>query len=326
MLTSREVCIDSVAGGPREMVRGAGSTDGAIDLGWLGQAGFLVQTAGHVVLIDPYLSDSLAKKYRGQEFSYERLMPVPISIAEIGRIDAVLCTHRHRDHMDPETLAAVTARHPACRFVVPAAELNHALAIGLPAERVLPIDAGQSLSLGEEGRAPHDLVVTAVAAAHETLERDDSHRHRFLGYVIETEGLAVYHSGDTVVYPGLAENLAGLSIDLALLPVNGRDAQRTSRGVPGNMTADEALRLCNAVGIPLLVPHHFGMFAFNTASPADLDLLRSAGRSSPGQAAVRAVLPDLDHHLRLQARQSEQSDLKRRPAAESSGDHVPMTP
>ena len=136
MLTSREVCIDSVAGGPRELVRGAGSTDGAIDIGWLGQAGFLVQTAGHVVLIDPYLSDSLAKKYRGQEFSYERLMPVPIGIAEIGRIDAVLCTHRHSDHMDPETLAAVTARHPACRFVVPAAELNHALAIGLPAERV----------------------------------------------------------------------------------------------------------------------------------------------------------------------------------------------
>jgi len=275
------------------MVRGDGPPDRAIDLGWLGQAGFLVQTAGRVILIDPYLSDSLATKYLGREFAHERLMPPLIALDEIGgaslcRFDFVLCTHRHSDHMDPETLAAVTRQQPGCRFVVPAAELDHALSLGLPEGRVLPIDAGDTLSLGD------GVMVKAIPAAHESFQQDAAGRHHFLGYVIKTGGLTLYHSGDTIVYPGLAATLADEAIDCALLPVNGRDAYRASRGVPGNMTAGEAIDLCNAAGIPLLVPHHFGMFAFNTASTADLELLRHC-------SVPRVVIPDLDTSLRLTA-------------------------
>lgn len=47
-----------------------------------------------------------------------------------------------------------------------------------------------------------------VAAAHESLEHDDAGRCRFLGYVVRTAGLAVYHSGDTVAYPGLSGRAA----------------------------------------------------------------------------------------------------------------------
>jgi L-ascorbate metabolism protein UlaG (beta-lactamase superfamily) len=293
MMTSYEARIGCLAGGPRALVRGAGPLDRALDLSWLGQAGFILQTAGRVILIDPYLSDSLATKYHGREFAHERLMPPPIALDEIGgaylcRLDFVLCTHRHSDHMDPETLAAVTLQQPGCRFVVPAAELGHALSLGLPEGRVLPIDAGDTLSLGD------GVMVKAIPAAHESFQQDAVGRHRFLGYVLTMGGLTLYHSGDTVVYPGLAATLADEAIDCALLPVNGRDAYRASRGVPGNMTAGEAIDLCNVAGIPLLVPHHFGMFAFNTASHADLDLLRHC-------SVPRVVIPDLDTSLRLNA-------------------------
>lgn len=289
MLTSCNVRIDRVSGGPRPRIHNVGIPDRTVELSWLGQAGFILQTEGRRILIDPYLSDSLARKYRGREFPHQRLMPAPIALDElggIGAIDAVLCTHRHSDHMDPETLSAIAASHPRCRFVVPAAETDHALSLGLSAERLLPIDAGDIVSLGDA------LSVTAIPAAHESLEQDAAGRHRFLGYVIGMESLTLYHSGDTVVYPGLATTLTGQAIDGALLPVNGRDAYRASRGVPGNMTAGEAIDLCNAAGIPLLVPHHFGMFAFNTASDADLERLRRC-------AAPRVAIPDLDTSLRL---------------------------
>jgi L-ascorbate metabolism protein UlaG (beta-lactamase superfamily) len=293
MMTSCEARIGCLAGGPCALVRGDGPLDRAIDLGWLGQAGFLVQTAGRVILIDPYLSDSLATKYRGREFAHERLMAAPIALDEIGgaqmcRLDFVLCTHRHSDHMDPETLCAIAVQQPGCRFVLPAAEVGHAVSLGLPADRIVPIDARDTLSLGDS------VTVKAIPAAHESFQQDAAGRHRFLGYVVKTGCLTLYHSGDTVVYPGLAATLADEAIDCALLPVNGRDAYRASRGVPGNMTAVEAIDLCNAAGIPLLVPHHFGMFAFNTASPADLELLRRC--TSP-----RVVTPDLDTSLRLTA-------------------------
>jgi len=285
--TTARPCPDVVVadGGPRH-VAASSPADGTLALAWLGQAGFLLQTAGRTIAIDPYLSDFLARKYRGREFAHERLMAAPLSAMEIPRLDLVLCTHRHSDHMDPDTLTAIVASHPRCRFVVPAADLEHASGLGLPADRLLPIDAGEHLPLGD------DLAVTAVPAAHEALERDAAGRCRYLGYVVRTGGLAVYHSGDTVVFPELPGLLAGRGIDYALLPVNGRDAYRASRGVPGNMRADEALALCAATGIPLLVPHHFGMFSFNTATPEDLERLRRS--TSP-----RTILPDLDHHLVL---------------------------
>ena len=53
-----------------------------------------------------------------------------------------------------------------------------------------------------------------------------------------------------------------------LLPVNGRSAGLLTRGVPGNLTLDEAVRLTAAVGTPVLLAHHYGMFAFNTLDPA----------------------------------------------------------
>lgn len=259
---------------------------GAVALAWLGQAGFLLRTARHTILIDPYLSDFLAAKYRGREFAHERLMPAPLTVGDIGQLDLVFCTHRHSDHMDPETLAVIVERQPACRFILPAAEYEHARAIGLPAERLLPLDADETLS------PLPGLSVTAVPAAHESLEHDAAGHCRYLGYVVRTEGLAVYHSGDTVVFLDLPALLGRLGIDCALLPVNGRDEFRSSRGVPGNMTAAEAIMLCRTAGIPLLVPHHFGMFAFNTASTDDLDLLREC-------TAPRVILPDVDHHLVL---------------------------
>lgn len=274
-------------GGPRVLAAAAPAA-GTAALAWLGQAGFLVRTASHTLLIDPYLSDFLATKYRGREFPHERLMPAPLAVADLEQLNFVLCTHRHSDHMDPETLRETAARHSGCRFVVPAADVEHARGLGLPADRLLPIDAGETLS------PVAGLAVTAVAAAHETLDCDAAGRCRFLGYVLRLAGLSLYHSGDTVVYLDLPTELARLGIDCAILPVNGRDDFRVTRGVPGNMSAAEAIALCRTAGIPLLVPCHFGLFAFNTATAADLAILREC-------TAPRTLVPNVEHHLVLTA-------------------------
>jgi L-ascorbate metabolism protein UlaG (beta-lactamase superfamily) len=252
---------------------------------WLGQAGFLLQIAGgrhgtRHVLLDPYLSDSLAHKYAGKKFPHDRLLRAPVAIADLPAIDVVLCSHSHTDHMDPDTLRPLLAAQPTCRLLVPLGERDEALLrSGVEADRVDALVAGECVQL------PVGTVV-AVASAHEEREFDGSGHDRFLGYVLGVGGLRVYHSGDCIPYHGLAETLRRLKIDVAFLPVNGRDEYRRSNGVPGNFTFAEAMELCAAAKIPALVPHHWGMFDFNTV---DVSSLTATGSSTNG---VHVGLPE----------------------------------
>lgn len=249
---------------------------GDVGVAWLGQAGFLVRSAAVRLVIDPYLSDSLAAKYRDKPLSHGRMMPAPIAPEELTSLDLVLCTHRHTDHMDPGTLPALARANPACRFVVPAAEAEAARQAGVPNDRLVAVDADQTHELHPR------LTLHALPAAHETLERDDAGRHRYLGYAVTLANLTLYHSGDTVPFDGLDRRVRAVAPDVALLPVNGR-----GKGVAGNFTFDEAAALCMSVGIRHLIPHHFGLFAFNTADPADL-AVQSAALPEP----LRCTIPN----------------------------------
>jgi L-ascorbate metabolism protein UlaG (beta-lactamase superfamily) len=186
----------------------------------------------------------------------------------------------------------IAREQPACRFVIPAAERAHALALGLPGSRLITINDGQTIEL-----AP-GLLVEAVAAAHEELKVNERGEHHFLGYVLRLGALTLYHSGDAVPYPGLADRLRALRIDAALLPINGRDAFRLSHGVLGNFTFDEAVDLCRVAGIPFMIGHHWGMFDFNTVDP---EPVRRWIAARPG--GVEVMLPSLESELAFTPRE-----------------------
>jgi len=116
-----------------------------------------------------------------------------------------------------------------------------------------------------------EISVRAIASAHEQLQCDEQGDHHFLGYVVRLPGATIYHSGDCVPYAGLADALARERIDLALLPVNGRDELRRSQGILGNFCFPEAVSLCREAGIDAMIACHYGMFDFNTVDPAWLD-------------------------------------------------------
>jgi L-ascorbate metabolism protein UlaG (beta-lactamase superfamily) len=239
---------------------------------WLGQAGFLIAGGRRRILIDPYLSDSLAEKYRGRTFTHERMMPAPIEVWELGPIDLVLVTHQHTDHMDPATLAPMAAANPGCRFVAPRATMDEASKrTGAEPKRLIGLGAGETFT-------PFPgCTVTATRAAHEALERSPEGFHRFLGYVVEIAGMRLYHSGDTVPFEGQEAEVAALRPDVALLPVNGRRAELTAAGIAGNLTLEEARALAGRTGAGDMIAHHYGMFAFNTVSPDVIDRLAEDG-------------------------------------------------
>lgn len=258
---------------------------GEAALWWLGQSGFAVRHGFGSFLIDPYLSNSLAKKYAGKKFPHLRMMPIPTTPESVSDADVVLCTHRHTDHMDPETLAVIS-RNRSVRFVVPSAIVAHAVEkVGLDPDRIIPINAGETVE-----PAP-GIRVSAVPAAHEELEANARGEYLALGYVIHLNGtFSLYHSGDCVPYEALKSWLGEVRrIDLGILPVNGRDAQRTAAGVWGNFTLDEALELCSEVPFQQMIVAHFGMFDFNTVDPVWL-----RRRISETKNEGKVLVPDVD--------------------------------
>ena len=251
-------------------------------LHWLGQAGFVVRGRSATVVIDPYLSDSLATKYAGRRFPHTRMVEAPIDPRDLPHVDLVIVTHDHSDHMDPGTLPHLAARHPAARFVVPARSVDIAISRGVPADRILAAQAGERID------AARGVVVHAVHAAHEKLDVNED-GSRFLGYVVDIERERIYHSGDCVPHDTLRQELAPLRPTIALLPVNGRDDVRLDNGVPGNFHITEALDLCKYLQVPALVPHHWGMFDFNTITPVSIEAIAIAAQAPPSW-----YIPSLD--------------------------------
>ncbi len=232
---------------------------------WLGQAGFILRYGNTNIVIDAYLSDFLAVKYRGQEFSHKRMMPPPISMQEMTGIDFFICSHSHSDHMDPGLIPVIRDISPDCRFIIPEAVRTTGLERGMPGDRILGIDAGEDLSLGD------GISLKAIPSAHEELKQDSLEHHYSLGFILGFGNLSVYHSGDCLPYPGYDTWLKSQRIDLALMPVNGRRDELSRRGIAGNFSFTQACTVVLEHDIPFMIPHHYGMFDFNTVDRAVLD-------------------------------------------------------
>ena len=243
-----------------DVARPAASPD-ELRIWWLGQSGFLVRHAGSLLLLDPYLSDSLTKKYAGTDKPHVRMTERVIAPERLTGISVATSSHNHTDHLDAETLNPLCAANPQMEFVI--AEANRAfVASRLGCEESWPIgiDDGQSAVVA-------GWQFTGIAAAHNVIETDEAGRHRFLGCIVRRGPWTLYHSGDTLLYPGLAEKLADFAVDVAFVPINGNKPERR---VAGNLDGREAAQLARDIGARLAVPHHFEMFEFNTADPRDL--------------------------------------------------------
>jgi L-ascorbate metabolism protein UlaG (beta-lactamase superfamily) len=224
-------------------------------LTWLGQAGFRFSVDGVELVVDPWVSPH-----------QNRLIPPPPLALVAEGVDWLLVTHEHFDHLDLEFLPVLLERSPAARVALPASLLPLVEGV-VSEERVVPVEPHDTLDLG-------GLEACVVPAIH-GVTMDDAYgdgsavgggRPRFVGYVLGSDR-RVYHAGDTLVTDELVDALRRLDVAVALLPINGRDAEREERGIVGNMTAVEAVELALTIGASTLVPYHWDGFVGNTVAP-----------------------------------------------------------
>jgi L-ascorbate 6-phosphate lactonase len=229
-------------------------------LTWIGQAGFLLRTPATRLAVDPFLSDHPDRRF-----------PSPVGVDDLAGTELVLATHQHLDHLDAPALVTLLERDGRARVVVPAPVVPVAADAGLPRGRLVAARPGQPVAAG-------DVTVHPVPALHGVHVADaytfglpgDGDQVRYLGYVLETPAGRLYHAGDTLRWPGLAELLGRLGVDVALLPINGRDAEREARDLVGNLDATEALALARDADVATVVPMHYDLMEGNLGDVGEL--------------------------------------------------------
>src|SRR5207248_6579493 len=102
-------------------VRAANLDNDDFRLWWLGESGFLVQWKRSHLLLDPYLSDSLTKKYAVTDKPHVRMTERIVDPSRLDFIDVVTSSHNHTDHLDAETLEPLLEANPDVVLVVPEA-------------------------------------------------------------------------------------------------------------------------------------------------------------------------------------------------------------
>jgi L-ascorbate metabolism protein UlaG (beta-lactamase superfamily) len=235
-------------------INAANRVDENFRLWWLGQSGFLLQWQGKHLLLDPYLSDSLTRKYASTDKPHVRMTERAINPAQLDFIDGITSSHNHTDHLDAETLGPLLRVSKDAVLVVAAANRKFvADRLGIDSTVPVGIDIGEMTTVGP-------FRFEAVPAKHDELGPE------FVGYIVRFGPWTIYHSGDTLWYEGMAERLRPYRVDVALLPINGRAPERR---VAGNLNGPESARLAKEIGARTVIPCHYEMFEFNTADPRE---------------------------------------------------------
>ena len=210
-------------------------------LTWIGHASVLLQAGGLRMLIDPVFADRVGLMF--PRFVSPGLMP-----EQLPPIDLLLITHNHYDHLDTRSIAALPR---AATVVVPTGLGRWFLSYGFA--RVV------ELGWWEQTRV-QDVSITLVPARHWSRRSLlDENRSLWGGYVVESEGVTVYHAGDTAWFDGFDEIGARFpGISTALLPIGGYAPQWFMQH--NHFTPEEAGMAFEQLGARQFVPIHWGTF------------------------------------------------------------------
>ena len=257
---------------------------------WLGHSTVLVEIDRHRVLVDPVWGE------RASPFASagpKRFHAAPLPLDQLPEIDVVVISHDHYDHLDRETVLALGDKVPL--YAVPLGVGAHLEHWGVAPERIVELDWWGEVRVG-------DLELTATPARHasgRSLTFSDRDETLWSGWAIRGPEHRVYYSGDTAMFPELADIGERLGpFDAALIETGAYNPL----WVDVHMGPEQAIVAHELVRGGLFIPVHWGTFdlaVHNWTEPVERTLAAAeltgvkVAVPRPGESIVPSAAPAL---------------------------------
>jgi len=223
---------------------------------WLGHSSFLLRLSGTNILIDPFLSD-YATSF--PPFGPRRYTPPGLSVEKLPKIDVIIISHNHYDHMDSATLKALPHRHNI-RIIVPLKLGKICKELGY--KKVTELDWLDTKKSGP-------ITITSLPAVHFSgRSLSDRNKTLWTGYSINSRGTKIYFSGDTAyhsLFKKIGRNYG--PFDYGLVPIGAYRPHPMKNY--SHTTPEQAVKLGLDLKINTMIPIHWGSLVLSQAPVFD---------------------------------------------------------
>lgn len=226
---------------------------GSVAISWLGQAGFILKgPGGHIMALDPYLSNSCASIGAAVGVNMERKVPAPLRPQDLVACDTLIFSHSHQDHVDPETIGPYLQAGGHGEIIAPHEAALRLEQIGVPSQKIARTWPNKTHTVGE-------FTIKATFAI--PLGGDDL---THVGFLVQVkDGVRIYFTGDTDYNDILPLSVAPYQPDIMVTVIN--PAFR-------NLSPADAASLARGINPRWVIPCHYDMFPDNSLPP---ELLRT---------------------------------------------------